>query len=316
MNQHKYSLLPFKWTGIFLALVAFSANVRAQIPDYFEQGQMWAYYSSVTGPDGCAFYSENVLYVDGDTLIQGASYKRIGQRGSYTQQNAGPPPWDCDEQVYYYDETFCYIAQAGDSILVHDHPSFPNGLMFSYDLNIGDTITVAWSSWVVQSIDTIVLNNSPHRRFYTDAQQQEYLIEGVVQAAGFGTYPLLYQFVQGGLGPLEMTCFAENGSTVWSNPLFQPAGCYYFTDLGVDEEASRSFHPVIYPNPVATLLNVVVPVPMSYSVILFNVLGEQVLFKLNPKAIDLSGLSNGTYFALIKDRGTGRSARKKVIVAH
>lgn len=301
---------------VCLTILLLSMQVQAQIPEYFERGQMWSYFTSASISNGCALYNDNVLYVDEDTLIQGRTYKRIGKRGRSREQNAGPPPWNCDEQWYYFDETFCYISQTSDSILVHGHPDLPNGVLISYALNIGDTVADTPFQWVVHSIDTILINNIPHRRFFTDVQEQEYLIEGVAHALSFGTYPLLYQFVQGGLGPLEMTCFAENDTSVWFNPLFDPADCNYFIALGVNDPYLQLSSVELFPNPATSHMNIVVHGPGTYSITLFNVLGERVLFESNAKNVDVSGLAIGTYIAQVNVLDHGRSFRERIIVAH
>lgn len=310
-----------KCLGLFLALVVLGANVRAQIPEYFEQDQMWRVDQS--SADGtCAFYYESSYYVDGDTTIGQHHYKQLGVRGRHWEEfiGTGQGQGICNTSDIYFDEQFCHIRQSSDSVFVRDwmFGGWSERLLISYNMDVGDTLLYLgqWNE-VVHTIDTVVINGTAHRRFYFDVQQQHYLIEGVVDVEYQGqSWPLFADFLGGNIGPLDVICFSENDSTVWTSPHAEFSTCDYFIPLGVEEVGRASFDPLIFPNPTSTYLNIDMQEPITYSIALFDVMGEQVVFELNAKAVDLSGLANGTYVAEVKDRGTGRSVREKIIVVH
>ncbi|MCD6543570.1 MAG: CotH kinase family protein [Flavobacteriaceae bacterium] len=69
--------------------------------------------------------------------------------------------------------------------------------------------------------------------------------------------------------------------------------------LGIDDPSIKTIE--LYPNPVSNILKIKGSTTSDLSVIIYNVLGEEMLSKKGVDLIDLSSLTNGIYFVLITD---------------
>jgi len=69
--------------------------------------------------------------------------------------------------------------------------------------------------------------------------------------------------------------------------------------LGVDDFNTKTIG--LYPNPVSNILNIKGSTTSDLSIVIYNVLGEEMIFKKGTDQIDLSSLTNGIYFVLITD---------------
>lgn len=319
MNQ-EYPYRPrFEWLVACILWVGSSTCLQAQIPAYFEQGQIWRFDQS-SAYDGCALYEEHAYYVSGDTVIGQIEYRRLLDRGRRWEEfiGGGQGQGVCNSEFGYFDQLVGHIRQSSDSVFILDpFVGASERLLISYNMQVGDTLRY-FDQWneVVQYIDTVVINGSAHRRFHFN-DQQHYLIEGVVDVDLQGqSSPLFAELVGMNIGPLDVICFSENDSTVWTGPSAEFSTCDYFIGLAMNEIHRVPFEASLFPNPASTHLNIAVANSISYSFALCNVMGEQVLYALNLKFIDLSGLAAGTYVAEVKDLRSGRSVRERIIVAH
>ena len=69
--------------------------------------------------------------------------------------------------------------------------------------------------------------------------------------------------------------------------------------LGVDDFNSKTFE--LYPNPVSNILSIKGSITPDLSVVIYNVLGEEMVSKKGTDQVDLTSLTNGIYFVLITD---------------
>ncbi len=69
--------------------------------------------------------------------------------------------------------------------------------------------------------------------------------------------------------------------------------------LAVDDFNAKTIE--LYPNPVSNILNIKGSSTSDLSIVIYNVLGEEMISKKGTDHIDLSSLTNGIYFVLITD---------------
>ncbi|MFZ1332917.1 MAG: T9SS type A sorting domain-containing protein [Flavobacteriales bacterium] len=290
-------------------------TASAQIPDYFEDAQLWRY--DLNSSDGtCAFYEENTIYVAQDTLLNGYQFKRIGIRGRSWQNSIWGGQGPCSSTVNYFDRTFCFLRQSADSIFIEQGEMVNDGLLVSYNLYVGDTVNHSdGTSEVVHHVDTLQLNGKLRRVFSFDELDQHYLIEGLVNRHSGQTQPIFLNLVGLNIGPQHVICFAENDSTVWVDPYVTTTECDYLINLGVAVNSASFVSPELFPNPASTELHVVVNGSGGYSTVLYDLLGAQVLNKRNSSLIDIKHLSKGSYVVEIRQDGVDRPYRQQVIIA-
>ncbi|MEO7081763.1 MAG: hypothetical protein ABIY71_09560 [Flavobacteriales bacterium] len=138
-----------------------AVKANAQVPDYFEQQQMWSMFQSVScGNVECYCVQESALYVDQDTVLGLHSYKRLGSRGIHYEGAIGmPDPMNpCNTQVQPFDETYAYLRQSNDSVFMFNADAQTEVLFVSYNLQVGDTLYPHNGGGVVGSIDTVNIN--------------------------------------------------------------------------------------------------------------------------------------------------------------
>lgn len=159
MRQTWFPRFLFKGTAAVLLLAPL--NAHAQVPDYFEQQQMWSMFQSVScGNVECYCVQESSLYVDQDTVFEGHIYQRIGSRGIHYEGAIGmPDPMNpCNTQVQQFDGTFAYLRQSNDSVFMFNTDSQAEVLFASYNLQVGDTLYPNNGGDMVGSIDTIIVS--------------------------------------------------------------------------------------------------------------------------------------------------------------
>ncbi|MEO7081762.1 MAG: T9SS type A sorting domain-containing protein [Flavobacteriales bacterium] len=137
------------------------------------------------------------------------------------------------------------------------------------------------------------------------------LIEGVVDMRAYGSVPLGGLF-DGVFGTNEVGCFAENDSTVWTNPN-GAMGCDYFT-LRVEELPEKMLNVALHPNPANDVLNITVVEPIQYAVTLRDLAGKRLVHDLNAQRIDVGTLAVGAYLIEVRTVDGQRVFRDKVIV--
>jgi hypothetical protein len=306
------------WKVIGMAMLLGAMNTSAQIPDYFGQQQMWTIYQSASCANvQCYCVWESTLYVDQDTMIGPSMYKRMGKRGIQYEGAIGvPDPMNpCNSQVLQFDGTYACLRQSNDSVFAVFPYRQGEVLFVSYDLQVGDALGPYCPGCVVDSVDTTIMNGDAHRRFHTSAPGGPgMLIEGIVNIRNFGSVPLGGEF-DWVFGPNEVVCFAENGSTVWTNPNWSGGGCNYFMDLGVGNLPDNTLSVTVHPNPANEVITIAVADPVQYTVTLRDISGKQLFHELNAVRIDVGQLSAGTYLIEVRDLKDQHVFRDKVVVA-
>ena len=297
-----------------LTLLLISQLSISQIPDYFENNQEWSSSFSFYSPgiSDCIENSAYVDYVNGDTLISGQLYKKIGRRSStsYTPMSTVSCPANNWSDV----QTYRLLRQSNDSIFEYSTATNMEELVITYNLSVGDSFSPTNyinSSYTVQQIDLISLNGQNHRVFTVDTVNNYVVIEGVghysSERGGFLNY---WGFETGLDHVANLSCYAQNNTTFWNHPDNTVGSCSYLHNLGVT--SLNSNHIKLFPNPVKDLINIESDLNVI-SIKITSLSGTTILRQgslSKSVTVNTSSLPYGIYLIIIQYEDGGESALK------
>lgn len=291
-----------------------SSSSFGQIPSYFENDQEWSLSYSFYSP-GLTDCIQNSLYADyvnGDTLINGITYKKMGRREStsYTPMTSNPCPSD------NWSDTPCYriLRQSNDSIIEYNPQSNSEILIISYNLNVGDSFTITnfvSNGYGIQQITTTSINGQNHRVFHVDTVNNHYVIEGIGHYSPESSSFIDFWGFGAGLDHTNsLDCYAQNNTTYWTNPN-SSGSCNYLHDLG-SNKLNSSIDIVIYPNPSQEKIYILTDRPIVQAKILSSD-GKIILTENNEKQIefiDINSIPVGNYLMILMDKSGNQFVKR------
>jgi len=279
-------------TTLILTFLAY--NLMAQIPDYFENNPQWRQSSSCADGLPCVEKQDYVYYINGDSAIDGITYKKVFKHGVLSHQwfDSPPVPEYCETSdtfnIYH-----CLLRQDAYKIFIRQWGD-PETLLYDFDLNVGDTLPITWNQWnddiVVVSIDSISVGDSYRKIFNLSDQSSPQLIEGIGHEGGFlEPFPPILECGH------FLLCYALNDTTYYPN---YDDPC----DLTVSiKPPAKSSSLKAFPNPAKNNATIEFDKPdIIERAIAINITGQ--IFELDLKQenensiiVDLSELSRGLY---------------------
>lgn len=283
-----------------------TGSAQAQFNVYHPFPDSNAVWGMVTGcmdwNCGSAHYIQD--HYDGDTTMDGTSYKKIGQSiGGGSGECSCYPPEDLGPG-YIREDTM------SRKVFWRMQGSSTDVLLYDFAVNVGDTLQGLMENcdltWVAGSIDSILIGSGYRKRINYevsfDPGVQFSIIEGIGSTYGLTTCPYI-PFEMG----ITLLCFTVDG-----NVLFSPLG----PDLtACGDLTSGILHskivpgPVVYPNPSTGIFHLGVA---AREVQVYNAQG-QLLFTHKGHEVDLSTWPPGVYTAVV-ETGKGRSVERLVVV--
>lgn len=224
------------------------SNASWTVANYFDIGSNWTIDLA---------YVE-IYQLDGDTIINQITYKKI-----YKKQFSVTYTLDFDYMAY-----FSAIRESNKKWYTIAQGSTSEVLLYNFDVNKGDSVTFYslyfnnYYTWVVDSIDSILLNNNQYRKgiYLVDSLNgyYDYWVEGI----GSYSYGLFFsaQGVNGmipeGMGHIDLICFKDEGSYLISNSIQNPNdtinliySCDYITSIN-NTASEINYDITLFPNPV------------------------------------------------------------------
>lgn len=233
----------------------------------------------------------------GDTIVGAYTYKKV-----YVANNTGYPSGPPNNTIPFGPNIFDFAYRndtPNKKVYYLDCTGGINKdtLWFDFNLNIGDTLketysysdidfnTTNYDRRIVSSIDSIQICGTYYKRFNFNCPAFEtYLIEG----QGFGDRFFDTNF--DGLCPFE-PCIT------YDTEFFS---CY---NTSIKSNGLTAFNISIFPNPVSHQLNISSDKKVE-QVLIYDLMGKQILRREKEKNIDVSLLKSGIYFIKIKtDQG-------------
>jgi len=173
----------------------------------------------------------NYIKFSADTLIGDEIYKKVLESTDELQADftvIGYIREDSLKKVYYRDKN-----------------ETESKLLYDFGAEIGDSIMTGEFVLVVETIDSVLINNEYLKRIElsNEGLVGEQWIEGIGSLSGILSSG--YHGITG--GKYDLLCFYENEELIYSNPEFE--NCFYNT-VGIGEFETNSLRVEIIPNPV------------------------------------------------------------------
>lgn len=252
----------------------------------------WTYYGLKTG---------------GDTLISEISYKKL-----YISHDS------------LFRETFGIVGIREDSKRIYlskSRYSLEEVLLYDFSLDTGDSITVYRligienysihpAKAIVDSISTIIIDGDIRKQLFIEYQcvgypeyiEKDIWVEGI-GSLDFGLLNESCRCLTGCYTSSFLTCYSENSTTIWRNPLFN--SCY------IDSSATLNIEPeIILENAISiTVINKRIQIhsedPIS-SLRVINMQGQTIFIQndilVNLYEFDLQDQENGLYVIIVNNR--------------
>ncbi len=283
---------------ILLLLLLFPVYLFSQnyIPIPADSTSEWRYYHQWHfKSDPCLFYDDYRVFINGDTIINGKTYKKMYKTGKHGETPLGPNS-NCNPPVIYSNVYAASIRSDSGKVYLIKQYYNSELLMFDFTLGVGDTVPYFGDeNNTIINIDSVLINNRYHKRFFVDTNMSlpidsmKYIIEGVGSSGGFFN-PWHWE------SNTDFYCYAENHQVIF------PAGANCVLNIGVNKTPKPITKIRVYPNPTNNVLNFEMSDKtnneIAYELGVYNILGEIVLTKIvsNNESLNIEQLNQGVYF--------------------
>ena len=300
-----------------LALLILACSTQAQVPDYFAGNPEWRQELTWGGAMPCLEIYNYVYYLNGDSIVDGHTYKKLYKRGEHEYNWMAPPPAGNCSGSYTYN--FFYVLIRQDSLRVYIRQgNNDEALLYNFDLAVGDTLPETYfmmnDNVVVESIDSILVGESYRKIFNLECPymyEPLELIEGIGFTQGFLEYiPDWY--------PAQLICFTLNGTTYYPG-YGEP--CDLTVNIHNPEILNGGLE--IFPNPSAGNISVKFNSgsKMMVNVKVSDISGRNLKDEkwainqgANVKSLDLSSFDKGIYFISLIGNDGESIGRQKIIL--
>lgn len=277
-----------------LAFIVLANCAFAQVPQYFDNNPEWRQSSDCSTGLPCVARQDYVYSINGDSIIDGVTYKKLFKRGVQVNQwfDSPPVPSYCNTSWVFNDfhslvrqeERKIYILQGNEA----------EALLYDFDLAVGDTLPITSNQWqeniIVTSIDSILVGDSYRKIFNLTEQSSPQLIEGIGHEMGFiEPFPPILEC------GYSLLCYALDDSTYYPN---YNSPCDLTVTIKQELKANTLRY---YPNPASNSVTIEFGNPEAIKeVFAINISGEIITLdfkQTSEKSIlaDLSILSKGLY---------------------
>jgi len=261
------------------------------------------------------FYYYN-YHFEGDTIIKGASYRKL-MRDSVILVGIGGPP--C--LLYPWASFTGYMgALKEDSILnkiffIWAESLITDSLLYDYNLVVGDTLKgrlVGNCKMIISSVDSILIGNQFRKKwnFNTCNEGPGYIIQGIGSDNG-----LIEQINSEGFCVSSLVCVRNITSTLFMSNNPSTYGCHIISSVLETKRSQNSIN--IYPNPFSFETTIKSDRFLKdATIIVYNSHG-QIVKEIN----NISGLSTtlfrndlpcGLYFLLLRE--ADKMFVKKIVI--
>lgn len=292
---------------ITLLLISFAVNSTAQ--RMIQPGKNWNVLDIIWTSGNTNNYG-----IESDTIIGGVTYQKVFRNGALqVEGDFGPSYIRETDDGKVYSNDYLQMQNPVDEILLYD-----------FSLMLADTFIMGYPHspgiggvLVVSMVDTVILSDGiPRKRLFfedIDFMQSDFTVVWIqgIGDADLGPFHahLFYWFDLGS----KVLCTYEEEELIYQNP---GADSCFITITSV-QELDPTIPIKIYPNPVLDLLTLdFSEIDFSFTEIsIYSTTGAKVFYAENTshlKEIDMSDLTNGIYFLVLKDK-TGASYSQRVL---
>lgn len=180
---------------LFSLFMLINLKVYSQGNEYFDHNPVWLINSVCGIPAPCIENENYNYYVNGDTVLNSYTYKKIFQKGTGSISWMAMPPVapGCIAGNYSYTTPTpqYFVRSSGKQIYLIPLPDTAEVLLYDFDLEVGDTIPLTYNNFQndisVASIDSIYTPYGYRKKFLLSPNSQwtTFLLEGIGHERGF-----------------------------------------------------------------------------------------------------------------------------------
>ena len=283
---------------LILVLNYLGTQVKAQTT-YFADSTVWTLQSTCAVPFPCVATEVYNYYINGDSLLNGAVYKKISKKGagSFNWFSPFPAPSNCLGNYIFNNpgQIEAFVRQSGKQIRMWDMGNGTDVLLYDFDLQIGDTLPLTANNFnpdiTVSAIDSFIVNGQYRKRFTLQNSASQFLAEGIGHIQGFLEYfPPIFDC------GYNLTCYSVNDVAYYptSGPSCNIA-------IGIPKKPIEK-KLELFPNPVNEYLFFDLADSEKISeVSIFDLSGKKISgFISDHSKIHVESLFPGLYFLIIK----------------
>ncbi len=253
--------------------------------------------------DPCLINNKFRYFFNGDTIINTTTYSKLYKTGIMYLWGQ-----NCDPTIHHYENSYvgAFRNDTGKVFYIANYFSIEE-LIYDFTLNIGDTPPYDFFTLgnpQIISIDTLIINNQQHRRFFIDTVGSTTFDSSFYFIEGIGTSNGLIEKSHWESGT-DLICYAENHISIF------PVGSNCILNIGIEEvfEDENNIDISLFPNPANSQITFEFDkvTKDQFFVSIFNAQGQEVKtieFEsgINNQNIDISDLSSGVYFYRVNSK--------------
>lgn len=262
--------------------------------EYLQNNPQWTVLIQRSQFYPCIENDTTNYYINGDTIINALTYKKLFAKGHIDDTWWSPNPNTSCYANYTYTDLVPrgFLRSSGAQMYYMMYGDTSEQLLYDYNLTVGSqlpqTSVYASTGTYVTSIDSIYTPYGYRKRFYIDGNSSEYILEGIGSR-----YGLVEPF-----GPMmdathTLLCFGFN-DTAWFPT--QGPECAVITS---NAELQASVQLRVVPNPASDHITVNLTGTALNSVALYNVHG-QIVKQQSTAEVYVGDLSPGIYFVRVE----------------
>lgn len=255
-------------TGSFflLIIISFSSYSQNWAPFPLDETSEWRVESNWLTGEECVIYEHYNYFVSGQQNLNGNEYYEISYTGISWSQAAWPPDPPCETWPPVPISGIRGLLRAEDGII---YQATTNGefVLYDFTMEVGDTVEGFNTTFRVDSIDQIMVNDNLCKRFWVVegiwqgfSDQPIWIVENVGHQHGL--FESMYQFENS-----SNLCYRENGVPLVHSQWSQ--GCSIISTEYLPSDAVS-----ISPNPSTGIFAIDFQQPFSYQV--FDLFGKLV----------------------------------------
>lgn len=180
---------------LFSLIILINLKVYSQGNEYFDHNPVWLINSVCGVPAPCIANENYNYYLNGDTVVNSYTYKKIFRKGTGSISWLNPPPVapGCISGNYSYATPTpqYFIRSSGKQMYLIPLPDTSEVLLYDFNLEAGDTLPLTYNNFetdiFVTSIDSFYTPYGYRKKFLLSPNSvwTTFLLEGIGHERGF-----------------------------------------------------------------------------------------------------------------------------------
>lgn len=292
------------------ALVVACESIQAQ-NEYFQHNPEWTVMEIWSQTYPCVAYDTVTFYLNGDTLINALTYKKVYARGTCRNMWWSPNPnMSCSLTPYNYPWAGYKgaVRSAGTQVFYVQENTPQEGLLYDFNLQVGSNLPLSpWTTMdttvTVAFIDSVYTPYGYLRKFHFSTDTSRFVMEGAMSSFGFYHYcDLMMDFSSYSM------CYTLNDTAWWPQ---QGPDCDAIL-LSTPGLSPQNVSLQLVPNPATDYVDITLTGSLLQSVAVYDVFGKVVKQQEGDSKLYVGDLTPGIYMLHVTD-GTSFSSSQLIV---